>query len=66
MRHGISGAEWRIVQVLWECGGSMTSSGVVEKLNDEVIYDHLAPDQKDMWVSTEMWDNEYSHDRLWS
>jgi L-alanine-DL-glutamate epimerase-like enolase superfamily enzyme len=38
----------------------------IAELNDEVIRAHLDPAQKDIWVSTEQWDNEYSHDRTWS
>jgi len=35
MKRNISGAEWCIMQVLWECGNSMTSAEIVEKINDE-------------------------------
>ena len=38
----------------------------IESLNEEVIREHLAPDQPAMWASTEEWDIDYSHDRLWS
>ena len=38
----------------------------IESLNDEVIREHLAPDEAELWASTEEWDTEYSHDRLWS
>jgi L-alanine-DL-glutamate epimerase-like enolase superfamily enzyme len=38
----------------------------IEDLNDEVIRAHLDSTQKDIWVSTEQWNNEYSHDRTWS
>jgi gluconate/galactonate dehydratase len=38
----------------------------IESLNDEVIREHLAPDEPSLWSSTEEWDEEYSHDRLWS
>ena len=38
----------------------------IESLNDEVIREHLAPDEPELWASTEEWDMEYSHDRLWS
>jgi len=34
MQHNISGAEWRIMQVLWEYNGSMTSAEIVKKLKD--------------------------------
>jgi len=38
----------------------------IESLNDEVIHAHLSPEQKDIWLPTDMWDNDFSHDRLWS
>ena len=38
----------------------------IESLNDEVIKEHLAPDEEDIWMSTEEWDKVYSNDRLWS
>jgi L-alanine-DL-glutamate epimerase-like enolase superfamily enzyme len=38
----------------------------IEDLNDEVIRAHLDSPQKDIWVSTDQWNNEYSHDRTWS
>ena len=38
----------------------------IESLNDEVIQEHLAPDQPVMWASTEEWNVTYSHNRLWS
>jgi L-alanine-DL-glutamate epimerase-like enolase superfamily enzyme len=38
----------------------------IESLNDEVIREHLAPDEAALWPSTEEWNKEYSHDRLWS
>ena len=38
----------------------------IESLNDEVIKEHLAPDEEDCWMSTEEWDKVFSNDRLWS
>lgn len=38
----------------------------IESLNDEVIRAHLAPEERALWASTEEWDDETSHDRLWS
>ncbi len=38
----------------------------IEDLNDEVIARHIHPDIPGLWASTESWDNESSHDRLWS
>ncbi|MDD4774402.1 MAG: mandelate racemase/muconate lactonizing enzyme family protein [Eubacteriales bacterium] len=34
--------------------------------NDEVLREHIDPAFPELWASTEMWDNERSHDRLWS
>jgi gluconate/galactonate dehydratase len=38
----------------------------IDALNDEVIAQHLDPDGPGLWESTESWDNDFSHDRLWS
>jgi len=38
----------------------------IESLNDEVIAEHIHPDFLGMWESTDSWNNDYSHDRLWS
>jgi L-alanine-DL-glutamate epimerase-like enolase superfamily enzyme len=38
----------------------------IDSLNDEVIREHLEPTDPTMWESTEMWDEEWAHDRLWS
>jgi len=38
----------------------------IEDLNDEVIREHLDPRMPGLWESTEEWDSEWSHDRLWS
>ncbi len=38
----------------------------IEGLNDEVIAQHLAPHIPGLWESTEHWDGDWSHDRLWS
>lgn len=38
----------------------------IESLNDEVIKEHLDPNEPGMWESTEEWDIDYSQDRLWS
>ena len=35
MKYNISGAEWSIMQVLWECGEPMTSAEIVEKAESE-------------------------------
>jgi L-alanine-DL-glutamate epimerase-like enolase superfamily enzyme len=38
----------------------------IESLNDDVIRAHTDPHQKDIWASTDEWNNDCSHDRLWS
>ncbi|MCL6444638.1 MAG: mandelate racemase/muconate lactonizing enzyme family protein [Alicyclobacillus sp.] len=38
----------------------------IEALNDEVIKEHIHPDIPGLWEPTTEWDNEWSHDRLWS
>jgi gluconate/galactonate dehydratase len=38
----------------------------IESLNDEVLAEHIHSEFKGMWESTEYWDNDFSHDRLWS
>ncbi|MHB9031861.1 MAG: mandelate racemase/muconate lactonizing enzyme family protein [Anaerolineae bacterium] len=38
----------------------------IEALNEEVIAQHLDPRGPGMWASTEYWEQDFSHDRLWS
>jgi L-alanine-DL-glutamate epimerase-like enolase superfamily enzyme len=38
----------------------------IEALNDEVIAEHIHPDILGLWEPTGEWDNDWSHDRLWS
>ena len=38
----------------------------ITALDDEVIAAHLDPEGPGLWESTERWDGEWSHDRLWS
>lgn len=38
----------------------------LDDLNDEVLAEHLHPDFPELWAPTDQWDNEWSHDRLWS
>lgn len=38
----------------------------VDDFNDEVLREHLHPAHKELWASTEQWDNEWAHDRTWS
>ena len=35
-------------------------------LNDDVIAEHMNPSEKGIWLSTDEWNEEWSHDRLWS
>lgn len=38
----------------------------IESLNDEVIAQHIHPGIPGLWEPTDWWDNDWSHDRLWS
>ena len=38
----------------------------IESLNDELIAQHLHPNDPGLWEPTDAWDDEFSHDRLWS
>lgn len=38
----------------------------IESLNDEVLAEHVHPGIPGLWAATDEWDNEWSHDRLWS
>ncbi|HHZ14033.1 MAG: mandelate racemase/muconate lactonizing enzyme family protein [Caldicoprobacterales bacterium] len=38
----------------------------IEALNDELIAEHIHPDYPGLWEPTDEWNNDYSHDRLWS
>ena len=38
----------------------------IESLNDAVIGEHLDPNEREPWAPTDEWDEEYTHDRLWS
>ncbi len=38
----------------------------IEALNDEVIAEHLHPDIMGLWEPTDQWNDDWSHDRLWS
>ena len=38
----------------------------IESLNDEVIAEHIHPDIPGLWEPTDPWNDNWSHDRLWS
>ena len=38
----------------------------IESLNDEVIAEHIHPNIPGLWESTDQWNDDWSHDRLWS
>ena len=38
----------------------------IESLNDEVIAAHLDPNEPGLWEPTDVWDREFTNDRLWS
>lgn len=37
----------------------------IDSLNDEVLREHINPNRQELWASTEQWDTEWSHDRIW-
>jgi len=38
----------------------------IESLDEEVIAQHIDPDDPGQWEPTDAWDDDPSHDRLWS
>jgi L-alanine-DL-glutamate epimerase-like enolase superfamily enzyme len=38
----------------------------IESLNDEVLAEHIHPDIPGLWEPTDTWNDDWSHDRLWS
>jgi gluconate/galactonate dehydratase len=38
----------------------------IESLNDELIAEHIHPAIPGMWEPTDQWNDDWSHDRLWS
>jgi len=38
----------------------------IESLNEDVIAQHIDPDDPGQWEPTDAWDDDPSHDRLWS
>jgi gluconate/galactonate dehydratase len=38
----------------------------IESLNDEVIKEHLDPNDPTLWEPTDAWDDAFCNDRLWS
>ena len=38
----------------------------IEELDDEVLVSHINPQRPGLWKSTDEWDHEWSHDRIWS
>ena len=62
--------------IVIKSGGKLVQNGYIalsnkpglgiDDYNDEVIKEHLHPKFPELWASTDMWDDEWSHDRLWS
>jgi len=62
--------------IVAKSGGKLVQNGFIavpdgpglgiDDYNDEVIKEHLHPKFPELWAPTDMWDNETSHDRLWS
>ncbi|GAP07325.1 MAG TPA: mandelate racemase/muconate lactonizing enzyme family protein [Anaerolinea thermolimosa] len=38
----------------------------IDDLNDEVIAEHIHPNIPGLWEPTDQWNDDWSHDRLWS
>ena len=38
----------------------------IEDLDDEVLKEHMHSKVKGLWEPTDEWDEDWSHDRLWS
>ncbi len=38
----------------------------IERLDDEVLKEHINPKRPGLWLETEQWNQEWSHDRIWS
>jgi len=38
----------------------------IEDLDDDVLKEHAILENGKLWISTEDWDNDWSHDRIWS
>ena len=38
----------------------------IDDLNEDVLREHINPNIPGMWESTDMWNREFSNDRIWS
>lgn len=38
----------------------------IDELVDDVILEHVHPDYPEIWLPTDEWNGDYSHDRVWS
>ena len=68
--HGI-GASEQAIQVSFQTQDGYievpnTPGLGIESLNDAVIKEHLDPDEQEPWQPTDEWNEEHTHDRLWS
>jgi len=62
--------------IVIKSGGKLVQNGYIEvpdkpglgidDYNDEVIKEHLNPKFPELWAPTDNWNDEWSHDRLWS
>ena len=62
--------------IVIKSGGKLVQNGYIavpdrpglgiDDYNDEVIKEHLHPRFPELWASTDNWNDEWSHDRLWS
>ncbi len=72
--HSVDVPWWRDIVKGWD--GPIVDGGYIavpdkpglgiEDLDDEVLRAHLHPDYPGIWLGTDEWNDDFSHDRLWS
>lgn len=61
----VKGGNGPVVEQGWLTVDDKPGLGI-EDLDDEVLKEHLNPKRPGLWKSTEEWDHEWAHDRIWS
>ena len=61
----VKGSTEKIIQNGWLEIKDKPGLGI-EELDDEVLMEHINPARPGLWLSTEEWDHEWAHDRIWS
>lgn len=61
----VKGSRENIVQNGWLELKELPGLGI-EELDDEVLAEHVNPKRTGLWKSTDEWDREWAHDRIWS